>query len=144
MILGEEVLPHHTLHSTSTICEVKFGKDKVMIVHYKYENVQDRRRAPKVVNLERNEESELSYAERIVSYVNPEDTRETGETERVEIFWPHDLLKVHNYTFLLFDRSVHNVAIFFNFLKLSFVFCSKELLLWTVQVLVNQIKWTKF
>ncbi|XP_046839706.1 uncharacterized protein LOC124433902 isoform X1 [Xenia sp. Carnegie-2017] len=93
LILGEDAVPHHTLHSTSTICEVKFGKDKEMIVHYKYENVQKRRRAPKVVSLERNEESEQSYAERIGSYVNPENTRETREIERVEIFWPHDLLK---------------------------------------------------
>ena len=35
LILGEELLPFSVLSTTSTICELKYGREKRIQIHYK-------------------------------------------------------------------------------------------------------------
>ena len=35
LILGEEVLPSNFLPTTSVICELKYGKERQIVLHYK-------------------------------------------------------------------------------------------------------------
>ena len=37
LILGEELLPFSVLSTTSTICELKYGREKRIKIHYKEE-----------------------------------------------------------------------------------------------------------
>ena len=96
LILGEELLPHHVLNTTSTICELKFGEERKLIVHYKYDDDQLEKRQPTQHSLKTQEECGKSYQEQITPFVFLEQTqREEGSNyEKVEIFWPHELLQV--------------------------------------------------
>ncbi|XP_028400784.1 uncharacterized protein LOC114523921 [Dendronephthya gigantea] len=89
LILGEELLAHHVLSSTSTICELKFGEPK-LIVHYKSDK-ETTRRLPAIYELDKNED----YYNQIAPFVQMlSKEREKGsEYGRVELFWPHELLE---------------------------------------------------
>ena len=97
LILGEELLPHHVLHATSTICELKYGEERQLIVHYKYNRDQRGRPLPKIVLLQTKEECGKTYQEQIYPYIYlDQNERETGsEYEKVELLWPHELLQVY-------------------------------------------------
>ena len=63
-----------------------------MVVHYKNGDPQNRL-PTKTIPLYQDEKS--SYMDQISSYVHMKNNREKGSPfERVEIFWPHELLKV--------------------------------------------------
>lgn len=103
LILGEELLSHHTLNTTATICEIKYGVERKLVLHYKYD--QDQKKKPSSKHIALNEEkSGQSYQEQINSYLCLEQTeREKGSGyEIVEIAWPHELLQVciHKHNFL--------------------------------------------
>ena len=92
LLLGEQLLPSAVLSSTSTICELKYGVERKMVVHYKNGDPQNRL-PTKTIPLYQDEKS--SYMDQISSYVHMKNNREKGSPfERVEIFWPHELLKV--------------------------------------------------
>ncbi|XP_046839718.1 dual serine/threonine and tyrosine protein kinase-like isoform X2 [Xenia sp. Carnegie-2017] len=92
LILGEDAVPHHTLCSTSTICEVKYGEVRTVVLHEKPKSCVDSRPTPKTIQL--HESFCKSYAEQMESYVClQENERKMGKYEKVEIFWPHDFLK---------------------------------------------------
>ena len=97
LILGEELLPHHVLNTTSTICEVKFGDERKLIAHYKYDEKLKRRPVPEIHPLKTKKECGKNYCDQIAPFVRMNrDKRQKGSKyTRVEIFWPHDLLKVH-------------------------------------------------
>ena len=97
LILGEELLPHHVLHATSTICELKYGGERQLIVHYKYDRDQQVKLPPKPVRLQTKEECGKTYQEQISQYIYlDENERQTGsDYEKVELFWPHELLQVY-------------------------------------------------
>ena len=93
LILGEELLPHHVLNTTSTICELKFGEERKLVVHYKYDEEQKTQREPDVYTLDKKE----CYHEQIARFVHLEDLKEREKTScftKIEIFWPHELLEV--------------------------------------------------
>ncbi|XP_028400626.1 dual serine/threonine and tyrosine protein kinase-like [Dendronephthya gigantea] len=95
LILGEELLPHHVLCTTSAICELKFGKERKLVTHYKYDDNWQQRPPPRTLYLKTKEECGESYQEQIAPFVYLEQTeREKGSScEKVEIFWPHELLE---------------------------------------------------
>jgi hypothetical protein len=97
LILGEELLPHHVLNATSTICELKYGKVRQLIVHYKYDRDQRAKSPPDIFPLQTKEECGKTYQEQITPYVHL-DRKERGkesDIEKVELFWPHELLQVY-------------------------------------------------
>ena len=93
LILGEELLPYSVLSTTSTICELKYGEQRSIVVHFKDKD-PDTGLAIKEFPLDAS--SEQSYLQQISPYVHPTTSdREKGSlSEKVELFWPHELLKV--------------------------------------------------
>jgi len=93
LILGEELLPYSILSTTSTICELKYGEQRRIIVHFKDKHP--------ITGLETMEfplkaaSSEQSYLQQISAYVHVKSDREKGSLyKKVELFWPHQLLEV--------------------------------------------------
>ena len=95
LILGEELLPFSVLSTTSTICELKYGRERRIKVHFKEEG-----RHPEMKNLD----DSSSYMDQISEFVHVKSAglRERAQQyKKVELFWPHPLLKVRNI------RSLH-------------------------------------
>ena len=91
LILGEELLPYSVLSTTSTICEVKFGEERKIVAHFKDKDPETGL-PTKVIQLK---ECEEGYLQQISPYVHVENDREMGSNfKKVELFWPHSLLKV--------------------------------------------------
>ena len=101
LILGEELLPFSVLSTTSTICELKYGREKRIKIHYKKEG-----KAPETKHL-----TETSpYIDQISEFVHVKSAslREKASSyKKVELFWPHRLLQVResddrasNHTFI--------------------------------------------
>nr|XP_058947126.1 uncharacterized protein LOC131775043 [Pocillopora verrucosa] len=87
LILGEELLPFSVLSTTSTICELKYGGEKRIKIHYKEEG-----KAPEITHL--NESS--PYIDQISEFVHVKSAslREKASSyKKVELFWPHRLLQ---------------------------------------------------
>ena len=88
LILGEEILPFSVLSTTSTVCELKYGRQKRIKVHYKKEG-----KAPEIKYL-----TEYSpYIDQISEFVHVKSAslREKASSyKKVELFWPHRLLQV--------------------------------------------------
>ena len=90
LILGEELLPFSVLSTTSTICELKYGREKRIKIHYKEEG-----KAPQIKHL--NEYS--PYIDQISEFVHVKSAslREKASSyKKVELFWPHRLLQVRH------------------------------------------------
>ena len=94
LILGEELLPYTHLSTTSTKCELRYGEQPRIRAHFKD---GDPETGPPFEEVPlKSASSEPSYLEQISPYVNvPESDREKGSVyKKVELFWPHELLKV--------------------------------------------------
>ena len=93
LILGEQLLPYSILSTTSTICELRYGDTPKLVVHFKNKKSGD---TTKTVLLdEPSEASEQSYLQQISEFVHLKTNREKGsDYEKIELFWPHNLLKV--------------------------------------------------
>ena len=95
MILGEQILPHSVLSTTSTICELKYGTTPKLVVHFKEKNPQTGIAEETVWLSQSMEASQQSYLEQISSFVHQKSEREKGSNyKKIEIFWPHSLLEV--------------------------------------------------
>jgi receptor-interacting serine/threonine-protein kinase 5 len=95
LILGVELLPFSILSTTSTICEIKYGERPKLYVHYAQEDGKPKM-LPKTVELQEFDVCGKSYREQIDPYVHRKKDREKRVPyEKVEIFWPHELLKVN-------------------------------------------------
>jgi len=93
LILGEEVLPYSLLSTTSTICELKYGKQRRIVVHYTDKDPKTGL-PTKECSLE-NASSGGSYLKQISPYVHEKSDREKGSIyKKIELFWPHQLLEV--------------------------------------------------
>ncbi|XP_068729115.1 uncharacterized protein [Montipora capricornis] len=92
LIMGEEICPYSVLSTTSTICELKFGKERKIVAHFK--NKDPETSLPtRVIHLKENPESG-SYLEQISPYVHLKSEREKGSMyKKIELFWPHSLLE---------------------------------------------------
>ena len=96
LLLGDDLLPYSVLSTTSTICEIKYGEQPTLIAHFKNDgNKPGPPLRPKVLKLEKQDVCGQSYRDQIDAYVHRRKDREEGSVyEKVEIFWPHELLKV--------------------------------------------------
>ena len=95
LILGEQLLPYSVLSTTSTICELRYGDTPKLVVHFKDKGSGD---TSWTVLLEKpTEASKQSYLKQISQFVHRKTNREKGsDYEKIELFWPHDLLKVRH------------------------------------------------
>ena len=94
--MGEELLPYSVLSTNSTICELKFGKERKIVAHFKDKD-PDTGFLTKVIQLQDpNTASEKqSYLQQISPFVHVKTDREKGSIyKKIELFWPHDLLQV--------------------------------------------------
>ena len=96
LILGEPILPHSVLSTTSTICELKYGTTPKLVAHLKKKYPQTGLAEETSVWLGQSmEASQQSYLEQISSFVNVKINREKGsDYKKIEVFWPHSLLEV--------------------------------------------------
>jgi len=93
LILGEELLPYSVLSTTSTICELKYGEQRRIVVHFKDKDPETG--LPIKEFPLKAEPSKQSYLQQISPYVHVKSDREKGSVyKKVELFWPHQLLKV--------------------------------------------------
>jgi hypothetical protein len=97
LILGEELLPHHVLNATSTICELKYGKVQKLVVHYKYDKDQKVKTPSATIELKTKEQCGYTYQQQIASfvYLDQKDREKGSDYDKVELFWPHELLQVY-------------------------------------------------
>lgn len=97
LILGEELLPYSTLSTTSTICEVKYGPTPKLVAHFKDKDPETGLTEKTVWLGQSMETSQQSYLQEISPFVHVKKNREKGsDYKKIEIFWPHSLLKVGN------------------------------------------------
>lgn len=95
LILGEQLLPYSILSTTSTICELKYGSTPKLVAHFKDKDPQTGHSTRTVQLRESRETSQQSYLEEISSFVHVKTDREKGsDYKKIELFWPHNLLKV--------------------------------------------------
>ena len=95
LILGEQLLPYAVLSTTSTICELRYGDTPKLVVHFKDKGFGDTSRT--VLLGKPSEGSEQSYLKWISQFVHRKTNREKGsDYEKIELFWPHNLLKVRH------------------------------------------------
>ena len=96
--MGEELLPHFALSTTSTICELKFGATRKIVAHFKDKDPETGL-VTKNIRLRENDPNtaseEKSYLQQISSFVHANSDREKGSIyKKIELFWPHSLLQV--------------------------------------------------
>ena len=95
LILGEQLLPYSILSTTSTICELKYGSTPQLVAHFKDKDPETWRSTRTVQLGQSKETSQQSYLEEISSFVHVKSDREKGsDYKKIELFWPHSLLKV--------------------------------------------------
>ena len=93
LILGEQLLPCSVVGTSSTICELKYGSTPRLVAHLK-DNDSETGLSTKTVFLgESDKTSQQSYLRQISSFGNAESDGEKNY-EKIELFWPHTLLKV--------------------------------------------------
>ena len=85
LILGEEILPFADTSTTSTICELKFGREKKMVAHFK-EKDPETGHVTKIIPLD----EQTGCRKQISNYVH----KKGSIYSKVELFWPHELLEV--------------------------------------------------
>lgn len=104
--LGEEILPAYALPCTAVINEVKYGEEKRAVLHFKNpvpssipkELAPDSVKHMKKYNMENIPPMEIPYDE-IEKYVvipigkNPKDMLLESPYEKIELFWPLEILK---------------------------------------------------
>ena len=95
LILGEQLLPHSVLSTTSTICELKYGPMPKLVAHFKDKDPQTGQPTRTVQLRQSRETPQQSNLEEISSFVHVKTDRKKGsDYKKVELFWPHNLLKV--------------------------------------------------
>ena len=95
LILGEQLLPYSVLSTTSTICELKYGPTPKLVAHFKDKDPQTRLSTRTVQLSQSKETPQKSNLEEISSFVHVKTDREKGsDYKKIELFWPHNLLKV--------------------------------------------------
>ena len=95
LILGERLLPSSSLSTTSTLCELKYGEERQIVAHLK--DTDSKTGLTSTMFLENpTESSGKSYLQQISPFVHVKGADRGKGTiyKKVEIFWPHQLLKV--------------------------------------------------
>ena len=95
LILGEEILPYSLLSTTSTICELKFGEKRRLVVHFKDKDPETGLQTKEILLEQPAGSSNQSFLAQISPYIHVKTDREKGSiAKKIELFWPHDVLKV--------------------------------------------------
>ena len=95
LILGEELLPYSVLTTTCTICELKFGKERKLVAHFKDKDPETGLKTKVIPLREPTDSTKQSYLQQILPYVHVKGEREKGSIyKKIELFWPHSLLEV--------------------------------------------------
>ena len=95
LILGERLLPSSSLSTTSTLCELKYGEERKIVAHLK--DTDSKTGLTSTIFLENpTESSGKSYLQQISPFVHVKGADRGKGTiyKKVEIFCPHQLLKV--------------------------------------------------
>ena len=118
LLLGVDLLPSYTLSTTSTICEIKYGERAKLVAHFKNNGSKSEPPLPaKSVDLQERDVCGKSYRDQIDPYVHRKKDRDEGSSyEKVEIFWPHELLKVRKNSFLPYLKEGLPCLIWKNYL----------------------------
>ncbi|XP_022797833.1 uncharacterized protein LOC111336065 [Stylophora pistillata] len=92
LILGEQLLPYSLLSTTSSICELRYGDTPQLVAHFKDKKTGD---TTKTVLLKKPSKAfKQTYLQQISTFLHLKTDREKGsDYEKVELFWPHNLLK---------------------------------------------------
>ena len=85
LILGVQILPCADISTTSTLCELKFGEERKVVVHFKDKDPETGLET-KTIPLD----EQTGYLEQISNYVH----KKGSIYKKVELFWPHELLQV--------------------------------------------------
>ena len=95
LILGEEILPYSLLSTTSTICELKFGEERRLVVHFKDKDPETGLQTKEILPEQPTGSSDQSFLDQISEYSHVKTDREKGSTvKKIELFWPHNVLEV--------------------------------------------------
>ena len=95
LILGEEILPHTLLSTTSTICELKFGEERRLVVHFKDKDPETGGKTKEILLKQPTGSSDQSFLDQISPYIHVKTGREKGSVvKKIELFWPHNVLEV--------------------------------------------------
>ena len=85
LILGEKVLPSSFLATTSTICELKYGKEREIVLHHQEADSTKQKRKETII---------LVDPEELQKHVRGAKEGKCSIYEKIEIYWPHRLLEV--------------------------------------------------
>lgn len=97
LILGEQLLPYSILSKASTICELRYGTTPKLVAHFKDKDPQTGLKIMTVPLGQCKGTSQQSYLDKISSFLHVQTHREKGFCyKKIELFWPHSLLKVGN------------------------------------------------
>ena len=95
LILGEEILPHTLLSTTSTICELKFGEERRLVVHFKDKDPETGGKTKEILLKQPTGSSDQSFLNQISPYIHVKTGREKcSVVKKIELFWPHNVLEV--------------------------------------------------
>ena len=87
LILGDEILPCSHLAETFTIWEIKYGKVRKIVVHFKDKDPKTGRKTT-TIWLKSTTSSPGSSAQSYFEQISP------VKIEKIELFWPHPVLEV--------------------------------------------------
>ena len=76
-----------------TILELKFGRERRMVVHFKDKDPKKALSTKEILLDQPTGSREKSYLEQISSYVKPGPLK-GSIVKKVELFWPHKVLQV--------------------------------------------------
>ena len=93
LILGEQLLPDSFLTSSSIICELRHGKTPGLVVHYKDADPKTGLFSKTIQLSEMAVNSQQIFLQKISSFFQNEDLQ-GSVFDKIEIFWPNNLLKV--------------------------------------------------
>ena len=114
LILGEELLPYSVLSTTSTICELKYGEERKLVVHFKDKDPETGELTKTIILEKPSGSPDQSYLQQIAPYVHMDSDRERGSIfKKIELFWPHSLLQV-------FIEEVNQYSIIVNYRTFRF------------------------
>ena len=90
LMLGREILPSFSAVTTFNICELKYGEKPKIVAHFKDKDPETGKPTRTVSLEEPTGSSQKSYLDQISPYVD----KRGCNIKKVELFWPHPLLKV--------------------------------------------------
>ena len=95
LILGEQLLPDSFFGTSSVVCEFRYGKTHKLVAHYKDADPQTGLPSKTIQPGEMAGNSQHIFLQKISWFFQNEDLQGSG-FDKIETFWPNNLLKVGN------------------------------------------------